>query len=228
MSQFARPFGSNLRTLCAVAVLCSAGLAQAQYKWVAPDGTVTYGDKPPIAEVQASRVGGMPGGSGSGNANLPYALRTVADKYPVTLYTTSDCGPCDQARAHLGKRGVPFTEKSVKTPADIQAMNKLGLSDGNLPVMLVGRQKQVGFEAGSFDGLLDSAGYPKTSMLPANYRPAEASRLAEASSEPAATKPQTNTAQRQPTRRERNNNTAVQTSAAPSAPSAENPNGLRF
>lgn len=144
--------------------------AGAQYKWVAPDGTVTYGDRPPIAEVKANKVGGVNNAGGGANANLPYALRAPTDKYPVALYTTTDCRPCDQMRSHLSKRGVPFSEKLIKSQADVQVMEKLGFSDPSFPLMTVGKQKQTGFEPGAIDSLLDNAGYPRTSLLPAGYR----------------------------------------------------------
>lgn len=213
------------RMVAILAFLVAAGSVHAQYKWTAPDGTVTYGDKPPISEVQASRVGGSGVGNASSNANLPYALRSVADKYPVTLYTTGDCSPCDQTRAHLGKRGIPFTEKLIKTQADAQAMAKLGLSDGSFPVLTVGRQKQLGYESAAVDGLLDSAGYPRNSMLPTSYRGADASKLA-ANEDEAAPKKPAPAASRPAPKRERN--TPVQSSAVPSAPSQDNPTGLRF
>jgi hypothetical protein len=40
-----------------------------------------------------------------------------------------------------------------------------------VPVIVVGKTHQKGFEAGSWDSLLDSAGYPKTPLIPAKQNP---------------------------------------------------------
>lgn len=217
--------GLRAAVVLATGLWCCA--ASAQYKWVAPDGTVTYGDRPPVGEVQANKVGHMQNSPTGPNANLPFALRSVADRYPVTLYTTTDCKPCEQARSHLAKRGVPFSEKVVKTASDAAAMAKLGLPDSSFPVTTVGKQKQLGYEAGSLDGLLDNAGYPKVSLLPGGFKP-EAGQQLTRNEDEAVAKAQP-AAPRGPTRRERQaaaNN--EQPTALPSAPTAANPNGLRF
>ncbi len=150
--------------------------AQAQYKWVAPDGTVSYGDQPP---PQASKLdhSAVQKPRDTGDPRLPYALRTAVSKYPVKLYTTANCGPCDAARQHLTKRGVPFSEHLLRSQADIDALQRQGFASANVPAISVGRERQTGFEAGAWDALLDTATYPKTSMLPAGWKPQEAEPL---------------------------------------------------
>ena len=167
---FHRPCVSALTA----ALLLAAGAAQAQlYRSVGPDGTVTYSDKPPAnaAPARPTRAGGA-GDEGGGGSALPYDLAQVAGRYPVTLYTTNECAPCDQGRSVLAGRGIPFTEKTVNTNDDIAALKRLG-GDGNLPMLTIGGQRLSGFSNADWNQYLDAAGYPKTSQLPGGYqRPA--------------------------------------------------------
>lgn len=222
-----RQLAVGLLPLSLAVVALFPAQAEAQYKWVARDGTVSYGDRLPNENVESRKVGQTVTAADL-NSALPFAVKTVADKHPVVLYSGSDCAPCDQSRAHLIKRGIPFTEKRINTAADAQAMEKLGFSDSNVPTLAVGRQKQVGFEASAFDNLLDIAGYPKTSLLPPGYRTPSAEPLTP--SEPASAKAKTGSqadAQKQAPRRERSS-LPVQNPEAPSARTENNPNAIRF
>jgi glutaredoxin len=147
----------------------------AQYKWVGPGGTVTYSDLPPPAGQSGARLGEPPP---RGEDPMPAALRQAATRYPVVLYTTADCAPCQQARAMLSKRGVPFAERTVATAQDAEAFRRAGFADNSLPAVSVGRERSVGFEQSAWERLLDAAGYPKTSMLPVAYKPQPAKSLA--------------------------------------------------
>jgi glutaredoxin len=169
------------------ALACSAG-AQAVYRIVGPDGKVTFADKPPAspgARADATAVTPL-GGTAGGNANLPFELRQVAVRYPVTLYTGTDCMPCGSARAYLASRGVPFTEKTVSTNEDIAALQRLSGSN-SLPFLTVGGQQIKGYSDSEWGQYLTAAGYPATSQLPASYRqPAATPLVATAVPKPAA------------------------------------------
>ena len=67
------------------------------------------------------------------------------------------------------RRGVPFTEKRVQTAADVRAFNKLQPGTSQFPLLTVGTDRMVGFEAGMWNRMLDAAAYPRSSMLPPNY-----------------------------------------------------------
>jgi glutaredoxin len=145
--------------------------AHAVYKVVGPDGKVTYTDTPPQdgkAQVKPVATGG--GGGAPNIGNLPYELRQAAGRYPVTLYTSAGCRPCDSGRQMLQQRGVPFAEKQFfETSADTAALQSLaGVS--SLPVLSIGQQQIKGWVPADWNSYLDAAGYPRDSLLPANYR----------------------------------------------------------
>lgn len=162
-------------------------VALAQYKWVGAGGTVTYSDLPPPPGVQATTLTRKGSTAAAGEApltpegGLPGAVRTAATKYPVVLYTTRDCAPCQQARAHLQQRGVPFAERTIESQQDAQAFKRLGFTEPSVPAIAVGRERLTGFEPEQWRRLLDAAQYPASSKLPAGYRGAPAQRLASAS-----------------------------------------------
>jgi len=140
--------------------------AQAQlYKWVAPDGTVSYSDKPPPAT--AAKVERKSYATGASTADLPYELAQAVKSSPVVLYTTRDCAACDQGRQLLNARGIPFLEKTVSTNEDNAYLKKI--SGGNsMPVFTVGRDKQIG-NLGQWGNMLTAAGYPSSNILPKTY-----------------------------------------------------------
>lgn len=151
----------------ALALLFVITSAHAQmYKIVNPDGSISYSDTPPAtgtAKVEKKSYSGN-----SSFANLPYELAQAAKANPVTLYTMKNCPACDSARQSLTSRGIPFSEKTVSTNEDNDKVRQV--SGGNqLPVILVGHNKQVGFESGQLGGMLTAANYPATNTLPKTY-----------------------------------------------------------
>jgi len=171
-----------LSLLLALAAALPAAQA-ATYKWVGADGRVNYGDRPPHAGASADGGPGAPASASSqpaagGARALPYALRTASARFPVTLYTGRDCEPCETARAHLKQRGIPFSERSLSTEQDMDAFRKLGFTESAVPAVTVGREKMTGYQAGAWDRLLDAAGYPKSSQLPAGWQQSPSQPLA--------------------------------------------------
>ena len=147
-------------------LLCAATAAQAQmYKWKDAKGVTHYTDTPPPATAKKAEVKNFATGGG---AELPPELAEVVRARPVVLYTTASCAGCEQARAMLANRGIPYRERTVTTGEDHDALKKAG-SEGQLPLLLVGRSRQIGFEAQTWDELLTSAGYPTISALPQGY-----------------------------------------------------------
>lgn len=158
--------------------LYSVGVnAQAVFRSVGPDGRVTFSDRPG-PQAQTPRAGTTGGGvDPSAAPALPYALAQVVTRYPVTLYTAKECGPCDTGRQLLIQRGVPFAEKTVNSNDDIAAFGRLN-PDNSLPLLTLGGQLVKGFSERDWVQYLDAAGYPAQSALPSGYKNASATPLA--------------------------------------------------
>lgn len=160
------------------ALLAGAAQAQAVYRIVGPDGRVTFSDRAPEDLAKGAHVSAHEGAQTGADLHatdaLPYALRQTATRYPVILYTGSDCAPCVNGRNLLINRGIPFAERTVTTNEDVEALQRLA-GDASLPVVTIGAQRIKGFSDAEWSQYLDAAGYPKTSELPAGYqRPAAA------------------------------------------------------
>lgn len=152
--------------------------AQAVYRIVGADGKVTFSDRPPTpsannpktSEAKASAAGSQV------STGLPFELRQVAVKYPVVLYTSDNCVPCGAGRSMLASRGIPFSEKTVATAEDAEALQRLS-GESSLPFLTIGSQQLKGFSDVEWTQFLDAAGYPKSSVLPPSYRPPAAAPL---------------------------------------------------
>jgi glutaredoxin len=207
--------------LLAVAGLVALpALGQGVYRIVGPDGRVTYSDQPPPANTQARPVTGAGApAAASQTAALPFALRQTSSRYPVTLYTSAECNPCRSGIAYLERRGIPFTERTVETNADIQALQRLS-GETTLPLLTVGSQQLRGFAESDWKQYLDAAGYPAESALPPGYRRAAATPLVSAAeAQPSAAPAQP----RQPARA-----APPQTNSEPASPPVTPPSGIRF
>jgi glutaredoxin len=147
----------HLLILC-LALSSTCTLAET-YRWVDPGGRTVISDTPPPGRAHSVAKTGIDKENTDG---LPYAVKKAAENFPVTLYTSADCvGQCKDARNLLNLRGVPFTEKMVQNPEDVDELKKL-VGDAYVPALKVGKQSFRGFEAGAYNNLLDLAGYPKT------------------------------------------------------------------
>lgn len=166
---------SILRTAAALAATCAAATvlppaAQAQhvYRIVGPDGKVTFSDRAPAAGAEGKVISGGPR-SASGLETLPYQLRQTATRFPVTLYTSSDCVPCNSARNLLINRGIPFTERTISSNEDMDALKRMS-GETSVPFGTIGAQHLRGFSDAEWTQYLNAAGYPQQSQLPPNYQ----------------------------------------------------------
>jgi len=190
--------GRHAGMLALAALIATGAAAQDQmYKWKDAAGVVHYSDTPPTrGQVQVLRPDSGP----AAKPSLPYELARAAQNHPVTLYTTARCDACDQGRALLRSRGIPFAEKTVNTAADQQQLHRSGGTD-ELPLLVVGRRQVTGFRADAWNEALDSASYPRKTMLPPGYQTGAAEPAAPASlpapppHAPAATAPDAAAAQ---------------------------------
>lgn len=216
-----KPLSAPLLASLLMTLACASAQAQTVYRIVGPDGKVTFSDRPPAdAAAQPARTSGT--GPAAPNAELPLALRQPATRFPVTLYTGSDCAPCASARNMLVARGIPFTERTVSTNEDIDALQRLSGS-ASLPFGTIGSQQLAGFSDTEWTQYLDAAGYPKQSQLPPSYRrPAATPLVAVKAAEPASAAASAPSSARAQAQRQR--------PPAPvnEGPTPSNPAGIRF
>lgn len=155
----------------ALAVLIGTPVqAQGVFRVVGPDGKVTFTDRPPSAPTgtgaNASDPAAAPDASPTG---LPYALRQAMSRFPVLLYTGTDCKACDAGRKLLNTQGVPYAEKTVTTQADADAFKAINGAQ-TVPYLTIGQQGVKGYNEGEWQRYLSAAGYPAKSALPAGYK----------------------------------------------------------
>jgi glutaredoxin len=164
-----RNFVINSFTLTSLLLACLfSGNVHAQlYKWVGPDGKVTYSDTPPPTGAKQLTTKAISGESGG--VPLPEDLAAAVNKNPVTLYTGSSCAPCNDGRTLLKQMGIPFSEKTVSTNEDVDKLRKLS-GQSQLPLLVISNSKFHGFSDAEWRVALSSAGYPETNKLPKNYR----------------------------------------------------------
>lgn len=162
----------------ALSVLACGASAQMVYRVIGPDGKLTFSDKPPLSDnkTKVQAVSAAPA-AGTSTPGLPFELKLIADRFPVVLYTGSDCAPCTAGRALLVNRGIPFSERSVKTDEDAAALQR-STGENMLPQLRIGQQRLKGYSASEWTQNLDAAGYPQQSALPSTYKYATATPLA--------------------------------------------------
>jgi glutaredoxin len=206
------------------ALLATATQAQQVHRIVGPDGKVTFSDRAPEDKKAQSTVLSTASGGAASNPALPSELRQIASRFPVTLYTGESCSPCQQARQLLVQRGVPFTERSVNTNDDLDALRRLS-GESALPFGTIGRQQLKGFSDAEWTQYLDAAGYPAQSRLPRGYTQPAATPLAPTKA-PAASAPDApQEAASAPTGRLRRQ---APPPPPPGGPTPSNPAGIRF
>lgn len=155
-----------MRILTAFSLLAIAFAAQAQlYRWTDESGKVHYTDTQPPATARnvEKKASARASSAQGGAAQQSYALQQAMENFPVTIYTSKDCGdPCKQGLDYLKKRGVPFTEKVIATQSELDQLTKLAGAP-SVPVMVVGINVQKGYAEQGWSEALDTAGYPKAS-----------------------------------------------------------------
>ena len=186
-----------LSTLCATAfaVVLQAQVAASEapstsspkvlFRWTDYRGQINYGDRPPPDAQNLLRIDLLTIGEHT-QSLLPYQVRRAASNFPVMLFTSKSCPPCNTARTFLNKRGIPFAERTVESNEDGEEFKRVTNAEG-VPVMLLGTKPVVAFDPDDWNNALDATGYPGTSMLPRSFKQEPARPLtAKASPPPAA------------------------------------------
>ena len=168
-----------LHSLALALLVLAAPCATAQYKVIGADGKVTYTDRAPTtSEGRATQLGARAEASAA-EQDLPFELRQIASKYPVTLYTaTGTCDACVSARQLLKQRGIPYAERQAVTSEDVDALEKLS-GGRDAPTLTIGSQVLRGLAPDTWNQYLDAAGYPRESRLPATYQQRAATPIVE-------------------------------------------------
>lgn len=152
---------SAICLLVALFVAASAHAAQL-YRWVDKNGNVEWRDTPPPASAAAKKVEERRVGGNVIEAGDPYSLQLAAKNHPVTFWSSSDCGKvCEGARAHLKRRGVPYTDKTPQS--DFEGFKKISPA-AEIPILQVGAITLKGYLESEWDSTLDNAGYPRTAI----------------------------------------------------------------
>jgi Domain of unknown function (DUF4124) len=150
----------------AIMMVFSALALQAQglYRWEDKNGRVTYSDTPPPQDAKTQQKKKL-GDNIIEQDSMSFSLKEAVRKNPVTLYV-NDCGePCSQARALLGKRGIPFNERDPSKDAKAGDALKALVGALDIPTMTVGETKIKGYLERDWTAALDSAGYPKSNSV---------------------------------------------------------------
>ena len=137
--------------VCIIMQPVFSGTACAEiYKWIDANGHVQFTDKPPrnepaetvklkrINTIRSVSVSELPGWAGSDRT--------------VTIYTTTWCGVCVQAKHYFKQRNIPYEEYDIETSSkgrkDFRKLKGTGV-----PVILIGNKRMNGFTAQRFESL---------------------------------------------------------------------------
>src|SRR3989449_10943170 len=115
-----------MRTGVVLVLALAAGAVAAQqlYRWTDEKGRLHVADTPPPPGAKDVHRWRVTASSGAEGGSEPYALRQARKESPVTLYTASDCEPCNDARKLLNSRGIPFKEVSVTERSEERRVGK--------------------------------------------------------------------------------------------------------
>jgi glutaredoxin len=155
-----------------VAVIAGTAHAGELYRWVDESGRVHYTDQPPPPQARSAERKRL--GDKAGQGPVPYALQRATKNFPVTVYTSTDCGEgCEAAIRYLNRRGVPFTQKDARQDENASALKALTGGKLEVPVAAVGSDVLRGFEENAWKTALDAAGYPSSAVRPVPAKAAQ-------------------------------------------------------
>ena len=143
--------------LLVLALLLSTPAAAQVYKWTDPSGKVHYGDRPPDDAKKQELKLRIPSFDGPVEVrDWSAVLGTkpgAATTGQVTMYSTSWCGHCKNARNYFAAKRIPYREIDVEnSPAAAREFKALGGS--GVPLILFGGQAMSGFNPESFEALM--------------------------------------------------------------------------
>ena len=145
------------RCLVLAALLLAAPAAAQVYKWTDPSGKVHYGDRPPDDAKKEELKIRIPSYDGPVQVrDWSAVLGTTpgaASAGQVTMYSTTWCGHCRNARNYFAAKRIPYRDLDVESSASAaREFKRLGGS--GVPLILVGGKAMSGFNPESFEELL--------------------------------------------------------------------------
>lgn len=153
--------------ICAAVVLLSTAHGQQLYKSVGPDGRVVYSDRQPTQgrlektiKYEEQPSSDLAAQSSSYVEQLR-RLRASAPKAAVAaegtiLYSAKWCRYCDQAKAFLASRNIPYREVDIDTPQGLAALAGTGAGKG-IPLLVRGATRLQGFSRASYESVFQTA-----------------------------------------------------------------------
>ena len=128
-----------------LSLLLSFPASAGVYKWTDAQGRIHYSDSPP----PAAKTTQLKLQTYTGPVQVSQAIGADSG---VTIYTTDWCGVCKRAKAFFRQNGVPFREWDVEK-TDYGALKFKQLGGSGVPLITVGSEKMMGFDAGRFMAL---------------------------------------------------------------------------
>lgn len=128
--------------LLLLALLLAFPAAAGVYKWTDAQGRIQYSDTPPPAAKSTQ----LKLQSFTGPVQISQAIGADSG---VTIYTTAWCGVCKRAKAFFKQSGIPFREWDVEK-SDYGETKFKQLGGSGVPVITVGSEKMMGFDANQF------------------------------------------------------------------------------
>ena len=105
-----------LRRVAALALLCAAGLAQAQFVWVDPKGVRHYSDQPPPPGTPPARILKAPGLPAAATQPVPTSRPATAPNFSISTLDGPVAIPPAQAAATAGTAAAPAAKAPPKAP----------------------------------------------------------------------------------------------------------------
>ncbi len=147
-----------MRHLFLTALLIGSSAFAQTYVWTDENGRKHYSDQPPPVQIPSEQKRFSANGD---TQAVPYRVREAARRHPVTLYTGESCPLCADARKLLSTRRIPFAEKKVETKEELDALTREFDGNGIVPSIQVGRKRFAGYVEGTWQSMLDDAGFPR-------------------------------------------------------------------
>mgnify|MGYP000108968484 CR=1 FL=1 len=144
----------TFEVLCfCIALLCLASSSFADiYKWQDEQGKWHFGDTPPenrkVLPIEVAPSNVVPGTTKSSNW-LKESVKSGARK-TVTMYSTSWCGYCRQAREYFQHNKIPFIERDIEKSAKAYKEFNRKYGGGGVPLLVVADRTMRGWAAPRF------------------------------------------------------------------------------